>query len=122
MMWGGDKVSVLIAGRTGSRRRMNLQWFICLSIPPCAPETERQAHGRVVNLTRLLDASLLCPPPHPSSWTGRSTSRTLAELAPAGLTAWFKSSYPTLKFSPDWLEGCLSYLLVRPLPPLPRCN
>lgn len=32
---------------------------------------------------------------------------------PTPLIRWFKSTYPTLQFSPDWIEACVQYLRVR---------
>lgn len=32
---------------------------------------------------------------------------------PPALLAWYRSSYPTLQFNPEWLEACVEYLQVR---------
>lgn len=34
---------------------------------------------------------------------------------PPALLAWYRSSYPTLQFNPEWLEACVEYLQVRGL-------
>lgn len=38
---------------------------------------------------------------------------------PPAFLAWYRSTYPTLQFNPEWLEACVEYLQVGRLVPAP---
>jgi len=38
---------------------------------------------------------------------------------PPAFLAWYRSTYPTLQFNPEWLEACVEYLQVGRLAPAP---